>query len=406
MVSREEGGANMDTTGRMAMRKIGDYPGVSRAYLDLVRSYSSPMLLGPPVCDELVALVEHMFTAEEAEIARHIKPWRPKTAGSIAAAEGRPPSEVKEILRRLAHEKYVLASFGEGDKERFAILPILPGTFEHVLVRESTESVTPWHRRFAELFEALFLTEFTTAYSHRPVNAIRFLPVGEAVQALPMALPSERLGEIMGHYNDFAIGVCQCRLTKELLGEGCGRMLEVCTVMGDFAPLLVKEGRMRQASRKDVLEVKAAAEKEGLVTWVMNDESTKFFRCACSCCGCCCNALRQISQFNAPGFIAPPHFLPVIDLAACDYCGKCAMACTMQAMEVSKEGEAKRHIHKLERCIGCGVCVVTCPEKALSMREVPGYEKPPSGYAAYVAKYGRNFVANGFRVLAERLRSA
>jgi electron transport complex protein RnfB len=165
---------------------------------------------------------------------------------------------------------------------------------------------------------------------------------------------------------------------------------------------MVKEGRMRQASRKDVLEVKAAAEKEGLVTWMLNDQSSKFFRCSCSCCGCCCDALRQISEFNAPGFIAPPHFLPVVDTALCDCCGKCAKACTMKAMEVSGEGEAKSHVHIRERCVGCGVCLVACPKNAITLREVPGYKEPPSGYAAYLAKYGRNFIANSLQAWSSR----
>ncbi len=396
----------MDGTARMAARKIGDYPGVNRAHLDLVKSYSSPALMGPPVCDELVALVEHMFTADEADMARHIKPWRPKTAASVAAAAGRPLSEVKEVLRRLAHDKYVFASYGKGDKERFIMLPIVPGTFEHVLVRESPDSVTEWHRRFAELFEALFITGFTTAYSRKPVHAVRYLPVGEAVAAIPMALPSDRLEVIMERFDDFAVAVCQCRLTKEMLGKSCGRMLEVCTVMGDFAPQLVRQGRARKVSRLEILEIKRAAEKEGLVTWMMNGESTKFFRCSCSCCGCCCDGLRQISEFSAPGMIAPPHFLPAVDLSACNYCGKCARACTMKAMEVSNEDGAVSHVHKRERCIGCGVCVVACPEKAMGMREVPGYEEPPSGYAAYLVKYGRNLVANSLRVAVERFRGA
>jgi len=389
---------------QIEVHKVGDYPGVSKAHLDMVKTYASPLLVGPPVSDELVALVEHMFTEEEAEIARHIKPWRPKTAASIAAADGRPLEEVKEILHRLAHEKYVLISFGEGDKERYIVLPILPGTFEHVLVRKSPDSATPWHKRFAELYEALYDTGFSTLYSSKPVNAVRYLPVGEAVKAIPMALPSDRLEDIMDHYRDFAIGVCQCRLSKQLVGEGCGKMLETCTVMGDFAPALVKEGRMRQASKRDVLEVKAAAEKEGLVTWMMNDESVKFFRCSCSCCGCCCGALRQISEFNAPGFIAPPHFMPRVELQACKYCGKCAEACPMKAMAVSGEGEAKQHIHRQERCIGCGLCVVACPNGALAMREVPDYREPPASFPAYLAKYGRNYVINGFKVWSERRR--
>lgn len=395
----------MDGTARAAARKTGDYPGVAQAFLDVARSYSSPLLLGPPLCDELLALIEHMFSEEEAEVARHIKPWMPRTAASLARASGRPLPEVKEVLHRLAHEKYVLISLGEGDGERFVMLPILPGTFEHVLVCRSPDSVTPWHRRFAELYEALYDTGFATQYNRKPVGAVRYIPVGEAISSLPMALPSERLDMIVERYDDFAIGVCQCRLSRQLVGEGCGKMLETCTVMGEFAPALVKEGRMRQASRRDVLEVKAAAEKEGLVTWMMADDGTKSFRCSCSCCGCCCGALRQVTQFNSPGFVAPPHFMPRIDLAACAFCGKCARVCPLEAMEVCGEGEGKIRIHRAERCIGCGLCVVACDKGALTMREVPDFREPPGSFLSYILRNGRNYVANSFKVWRERCRA-
>ncbi|WP_287152697.1 4Fe-4S dicluster domain-containing protein [Candidatus Solincola tengchongensis] len=385
-------------------RLPGDYPRVSGPHMDLVRTYSSPALLGPRVCDELVALVEHMYTEEEAEVARHLRPWRPRTAAYLARASGKPLAEVRKILHRLAHEKYVLFSFGKGEKERFGLLPILPGTFEHVLVRKSPEEVTDWHRRFAELFEALFRTGFTTAYSRRPVHAVRYLPVQEAVEAVPMALPSDRLEVIMADYRDFAVGVCQCRLTKRTLGQDCGRPLETCMVMGDFAPVLVREGRMRRVDREEALAIKREAEKAGLVTWMMNDRSSKYFKCSCSCCGCCCDALRQISEFNAPGFIAPPHFLPHLDLALCDYCGKCAKVCTMGAMVVVREGEKKSHLHRKERCIGCGLCVVACPRGALSLREVPGYRPPPANFLAYVARYGGNYIINGLSEWVSRRR--
>jgi len=171
------------------MRKMGDYPDISKAHMAMAKKYSSTRLLGPPICDELVSLVEHMFSEEEAQVARNLKPWRPTTAKKIAAAAGRPLREVEAVLDVLAHEKHVLLSFGMGDKERYCILPIIPGTFESVLIRKSADSVTPWHVRFAELHEELFSTGFTVEYLHKPVDAVRYLPVDEAVQAQPMAFP-------------------------------------------------------------------------------------------------------------------------------------------------------------------------------------------------------------------------
>jgi len=39
----------------------------------VVKDYSGILLIGPPMCDELVSLVEHMFSEEEAEVAHCLK---------------------------------------------------------------------------------------------------------------------------------------------------------------------------------------------------------------------------------------------------------------------------------------------------------------------------------------------
>jgi len=132
-------------------KKIGDYPGVPAPYLAVARMYSSPLLMGPPLCDELIALVEHIYTEEEASLVRHLKAFPGKTAGAVAAAAHRPVEEVRPILERLALEKFVLLSSGPGDKKRYYLLPLMPGAFEMVLMRTSLDTLTAWHRRFAEL---------------------------------------------------------------------------------------------------------------------------------------------------------------------------------------------------------------------------------------------------------------
>lgn len=384
------------------MNEVGLNLGVSRAHLEVAKTYSSPLLMGPRMCDELMALVEHMLTDEEADVMRHMKPFRPRTAAGLAKASGRTLEEIKPILHGLAHEKYILASVGEGRREVFSLLPIIPGTFESVLVRISPDSATPWHARFAELFEALYETGFVTEYLKKPTEGVRYLPVGESIENQPMALPSDRLEEILERYDDFAVGVCQCRLSKQLVGDGCGKMLETCTVMGDWAPVLVRQGRMREVSRRDLLEIKREAEKQGLVTWMMNEESGKFTSCTCSCCGCCCGALRTVSEFNVPGFFAPPHFMPSIDRAGCNLCGKCAKVCPMKALVMLGEEDSKLLVHKSERCIGCGLCAVACSTRTLTMSALPDYRKPPRGWLSHLARYAPSYLSNYRHVRSER----
>ena len=165
----------------------------------------------------------------------------------------------------------------------------------------------------------------------------------------------------------------------DLTGEGCGRMLEVCTIVGEYVPAMIQRGFIKSASKRDVIEVKAAAEREGLVTWMVNEESGKYTSGLCSCCGCCCNALRTVTQLNAPGLIAPPHFVPDIDRSQCTLCEKCVKACPMGALVCSGTGDGKTLVYKAERCIGCGLCAVSCDANALTMVEAPDYRKPPGG---------------------------
>jgi electron transport complex protein RnfB len=379
-------------------RKIGDYPGVPAPYLEVAKMYSSPLLWGPPICDELIALVEHMYTEEEASLVQHLKALPGKTAAAVAAAAHRPVAEVRPILEQLARGKFVLLSSGAGDKKRYYLMPLMPGVFEMALIRTSLDTLTDWHRRLAQLFAALYETGYFVDYAERPASTVRYLPVGKAIEAHPMALPSDRLEEILDRYKVFAVGLCQCRMTEEIVGRGCGRSLENCVGFGDAAEFLIRSGKMRRVEKKDVLEIKAKAEAEGLATWMFETELGKSSSGAsCSCCGCCCGALRTISEFNAPGLIAPPHFMPEVDLTKCTYCGKCAKVCPMGAMVVDTKG--KSHQHLSERCIGCGLCAVACDrEHAIQMEPTPKYREPPRNLLPALLQTLPNYLRNAWSV--------
>lgn len=96
---------------------------------------------------------------------------------------------------------------------------------------------------------------------------------------------------------------------------------------------------------------------------------------SCFCCGCCCMMMRTIGEFNAPGYMAPPHFMPEVDADKCSYCGKCARACPMGAWTV--DTKAKTRAFEAIRCVGCGLCYVACDkDKAIALKPVPGYVSP------------------------------
>ncbi len=353
-------------------RTLEDYPGTSRYHLDVLKIYADPLMGGGiPICDEAVALIEHMFTEEEASIMCHIKPGKPASAASISAAACRPLEEVQKILDVLADEKSIIISLEMGGTKIYLALPILPGAFEYTLMTRSMETLNEWQRRFCHLFEKLYETGY--AVTREGAIGVKYLPVGLTMSANPMAYPSDKLEEVFSRYDTFGVTLCQCRIAEEVVGRGCGKPKEVCIGMGPGAARLIQKGRMRRIEMKEALDIKAEAEAQGLVSWI-EARDPKYGGSSCSCCGCCCHMMRRISEFNVPGRIAPPHFTPRFDLAKCSYCGRCALSCPMGAITV--DTARRKLVHDLKRCIGCAQCAVNCSKlKAIEMKAVPDYQE-------------------------------
>jgi len=387
--------------GRTVRRKRLDaYPHVPRAYRALARKISSPLLMGPPVCDELMAFVRHTFTEEDAGAARWLGAVRGRSARQVADAEHRSLQEVEVILERLANEKRVILAAGKGTRRRYKLMPVMPGMFEMALIGESPDSLTDWHRRFAELVEALFETGYLIDYQDQRSPTIRFMPTAPVVAGNPAALPSDRLEVVLDRYDTFGVGHCQCRMAEHIAGQGCGKPLEVCTAMGGWAERGIEAGWLRRVSRANILEIKREAESHGLVTWIMNVESAKG-QASCSCCGCCCKAMRTVSEFSSPGVMAPPHFMPAFDAARCTYCGSCARNCPMAAITVDTAQKSLRH--QPARCIGCGLCMLACEkQKAISMNPVPDYRLPYKSWLSMLIHTGPTFLKTCWKVRRQR----
>lgn len=368
----------------LKVRRLADYPHVSRAHRDVAGRLASPLLIGPPVCDELIAFVEHVFTEEEASAARHLTLAIARSAADVAKAEHRPVEEVEPLLKRLAFEKHAIAAEGGRGKRRYRMMPVAPGIFESVLIGQDPENLTPWHRRFAELFEALFETGYMRDYGAARAAYVKVLPVAGAVAAQPLALPSDRWEAVLDRYDSFAVGHCQCRMTMQVTDRDCGKPKRNCTSMGEWAEGAIKAGQMQRISKQEFIDIKAEAEQHGLVSWIINVGSSKG-QVSCSCCGCCCHFLRGIREFNVPSLAAPPHFRPTFDRPKCDYCGKCARACPTGALAVDPKGKSAWEL--AERCIGCGLCAVACDkQRCVTMEPVPEHRVPPGSWYGLITR--------------------
>lgn len=376
------------------VKKLKDYPEISASILDVVKNFSSIKLAGPPVCDELVELIAHMFTEEEASLFRHIPPLpASKSVKAIAAKEHRSLQDVSQILDNMANKKKYMLCRGDGLKAKYSMIPLFPGVMEQIMFRNSLDDLTDWHKKFASLFDTLYKTGYTSLYNKYKTDLVRYLPIEQSIDSQPMAWPSDRLEEIFDQYNDFAVTYCQCRTTEHLLDRNCDRPMETCVFMGKFTKKLIEKGKIRKAEKKEVLEIKREAEASGLVTWMTNARGGSPLNVSCSCCGCCCYMMRIVTEFNMPSLIAPPHFIPKFDASKCVSCGKCATACTMGAITVDTLG--KHHVYKSERCVGCGHCTRACnAQHAIEMVPAPNGKKPPRNVISLLAKSLPNTLRN------------
>ena len=96
----------------------------------------------------------------------------------------------------------------------------------------------------------------------------------------------------------------------------------------------------------------------------------------CNCCGCCCEALvgaRRVGWGNA---VATTNYLPQVNEAVCNGCGKCVTACPVEAMSLVSTNDPQRPKMKKARvntelCLGCGVCVPSCGRDGLRLQARP-----------------------------------
>lgn len=312
-----------------------------------------------------IRILEKIFAPEDAEMALKLKPI-PETAAQIARRLKRSEADVRTVLDGMAGRGQIGAFKMKGDR-KYALMPFIVGIFEFQLGRMD--------RELAELCEEFAPYLATTLGGNRPALG-RVVPVNRTIDNRATVLAWEDTRTMIDGARSFRVMDCICRTEKALQGEPCSHSLETCLAFSkeesayDEFPL---PGRV--ISKEEALAVLAAAEEEGLVHCTYNFERDQFF--ICNCCDCCCGFLRMLTEYHAPHALVRSNWVASIDEEICAVCGVCANErCPVEAIE-EVDGGAYRVID--ERCIGCGVCVVTCPTEAMRLDERPEDERttPP-----------------------------
>jgi len=325
---------------------------------------------GYPETDSGVELkiLKKLFSPQEAVMAMQLT-LEPEPASVIVGRCNMHEDEASDLLESMAR-KGLIWRFKEGDEIVYQAAQFVIGIYE-LQVKEMD-------REFAEMLEEYF-PFVAMAMASVDTMQLRTVPVSTAVEATHTVATYDQVRELVKQQELISAAPCVCRKERRILGDDCGHTLENCMGFGRYAQHYIEYGYGKEISREEALRILDQAEEEALVLTVSNAQDIDF---VCSCCGCCCGALRIINLLPNPADLVVTSFQAEIDPELCTACGECVDRCQLNAIV---EGEEFMQVDKA-RCIGCGLCVTACPEDAASLQLKPEVEVPPLDWDETLAR--------------------
>jgi Na+-translocating ferredoxin:NAD+ oxidoreductase subunit B len=297
-----------------------------------------------------INILKKIFTPEEADLFCDLK-LTPETAEQIAKRTGRPKEGLEEKLITMWKQGEISASTLEGVKT-FKMMPWVLGIFEYQNNRMDKE--------FAKLCAEYSMSWGTQFISYGP-QLMQVIPIEKEIPVKQEAFTYHQVSTLIENSKSFMVNDCICKKEQGLLDNPCAKPIEVCMGMNSQPGFYENHpwgGRV--ITKEEAYELLQKAEEAGLVHMTSNVESGHGY--ICNCCGCCCGLLQAVNM-GLPNVVNSYYFAQ-IDQDLCTACGICAEErCQVSAIEPSEDA------YKIikEKCIGCGLCVSTCPTEAIQL---------------------------------------
>jgi ferredoxin len=307
-------------------------------------------------------LLAKVFAPEEAALAL-VMGLTPESFQTIAARAGLDPKETRNTLKRMTAKGLLDLRKGQGEFT-YALRPFVVGFYEGQLPRMDAE--------MAGLFEQYY--HDTEGGVLRSTPALhRVIPVERTIPFQVSIHPYERASVLIESARSWAVRECICRKQRRLLDKGCRHPLETCIVFAPVENAFARSAVDRAITKEEALRILQDTEEAGLVHSSGNYRDGHEY--ICNCCTCCCGIMRGIAEYGIMTAVARSDFRIAVERESCTACEACLERCQFKALSMA--GDAV--VPDLQRCVGCGLCVLACPTGALRLEPRPADEvsSPP-----------------------------
>jgi ferredoxin len=337
---------------------------------------------GAPPSDLLYRILSLLFTEREAGLVARL-PIRPVTARRAARIWGMREAEARTVLDGLA-SRCILLDMETPNGTLYTLPPPMAGFFEFSMMRVRDDID---QHLLAELFYQYVTVEddfIVSLFTHGETQLGRaFVNEPSLADARPAAgteatrmqvLDYERASEVIGTAQHMGVGICYCRHKAEHVGKACKAPMNICMTFGGSADSLIRHGYARRVDKAEGMDLLAEAYESRLVQFGENVQRETGF--ICNCCGCCCEAMIAQRRFGSLNPVHTTNYLPHVDEATCNGCGKCVDTCPVEAMTLVSANDPEKPRKRraelaAEICLGCGVCTRVCTHKALWLEPRP-----------------------------------
>lgn len=277
-------------------------------------------------------ILEPVVTDERAEVALCMKIRQKTTAKELAPLCGKSLEETEKILYELADAGVCFVNKIDG-VDKFWFDTWVPGIMEMMVNNRKNVEKYP---QIAEAFEAYGRVRGPRSAGAFPVGVglMRVIPIEKAIDGETRRASYEEVSKYLNDNTIFSVSDCACRVSRRVMGEGCGHLAEeMCIQMGHAAEYYIRTGRGREITREEAFEIIKKAEENGLMHQIPNLDGSGKTHAICNCCGCSCLSIRTAGMFKNSDMLRS-NYVSSVDKDKCVACGECVTVCPVNALKL------------------------------------------------------------------------